>query len=92
MKATKLAAGTAVLAPVVVGRGVGPAATDERVCRGTIGAVTVDNLRAPARGNLPAPGHEGRQPPVQGEPARPHRRRQHRPREQGRPVRSTLAD
>jgi hypothetical protein len=50
MKATKLAAGTAVLAAAVVGRGVGPAATDERVCRGTIGAVTVNNLRAPRKG------------------------------------------
>jgi hypothetical protein len=47
MKARKLAAGVAVLAAVVVGLNVGPAAAEERVCRGAIGAVTVDNLRVP---------------------------------------------
>ena len=36
-----LAAGGALLLPA------GPASAEERVCRGTIGAVTVDNLRVP---------------------------------------------
>jgi hypothetical protein len=47
MKARKLATGVAVLAVMVAGLGVGRAAAEERVCRGTIGAVTVDNLRVP---------------------------------------------
>src|SRR5687768_5450834 len=36
-----LAVGGALLLPA------GPASAEERVCRGTIGAVTVDNLRVP---------------------------------------------
>ena len=39
--AAVLAVGGALLLPA------GPAAAEERVCRGTIGAVTVDNLRVP---------------------------------------------
>ncbi len=39
--ATVLAVGGALLLPA------GPASAEERVCRGTIGAVTVDNLRVP---------------------------------------------
>jgi hypothetical protein len=38
---TVLAVGAALLLPA------GPASAEERVCRGTIGAVTVDNLRVP---------------------------------------------
>jgi hypothetical protein len=45
MKARRLVVGAAVLAAMVVGVNAGPAAAEERVCRGTIGAVTVDNLR-----------------------------------------------
>jgi hypothetical protein len=47
MKARRLAAGIAILTVMVVGLGVGPAVAEERVCGGTIGAVTVDNLRVP---------------------------------------------